>query len=258
MNPWGRMSATEFSEHVRNIIPNPPFKVTIQSDAHEIIIDQNTFRLIKADNLKTYSWDRHENIRLFEIDLGDPNVGFVGSAVVAVLERNGAPVSEIEVNSKSVEIDGESYSLQKTIKLEGKEITVHSTSIEIDDDAGIHESTSTSKLTDSKSKLSLHGIEVAASLFPQSWVMQKNQVKLAWPLPLLLVIDICGQADLDLNSARNQIIMSEKWVDFEEKIAQFILTEIKKQVAVEYWDNLLPILQSSASPHFRTGLSKVQ
>lgn len=257
LNPWGRMSSNEFSEHVQNIIPNPPFKVIIQSEANEVILDQHTFKCVKAGSLKTHAWDTHENIRLFEVNLEDSGSGILGSAVVAVLERNGVPVSEIEVNSKCVEIDGESYALQKSIKLGGKDITVYSTSIEIDDDAGIHESTSTSTLTDSKSKLSLHGIEVAASLFPQPWLMQKNQVKLVWPLPLLLVVDVCGEGDLDLNSARNQILLSEKWVDFEEKIAQFIFTEVKKQVIKEYWDHLLPILQSSKNTHFLTGLSKI-
>lgn len=258
LNPWGRMSPSEFSEHVQNIVPNPPFRITIQADANETIIDQNTFKCVKAESLKTHSWDAHENIRLYEINLGDASSGLLGSAIVAVLERNEIPVSEIEVNSKSVEIDGESYALQKSIKLGGKDITVYSTSIEIDDDAGIHETTSTSILTDSKSKISLHGIEVAASLFPQSWAMQKNQVRLVWPLPLLLVVDVCGQADLDLNSARNQIIMSEKWVDFEEKLSQSVFTEIKNQVTSEYWDKLLEILKQSKNTHFLTGLSKIK
>lgn len=257
LNPWGRMSSAEFISHVENIIPNPPFKVSIQADSSEKIIDQNTFKGMKAQSMKNHTWADHDNIRYFDIELDDETKGFVGSAVVAVLERRNLPVTSIEISSKSIEIEGENYSLEKSIILDGQEISEISTSIEIDDDAGINSSTSTSKLTDSKSKLSLHGIDVAASLFPPSWNMQKNQVRLVWPLPLLLVVDICGTSDLDLNSARTQIIMSEKWIDFEEKLSESILSKIANSVSKAYWTELMTILKNAKSVNFLTGLSKV-
>lgn len=67
-------------------------------------------------------------------------------------------------------------------------------------------------------------------------------MKLDWPLPLLLVIDICGAMDLDLNSSRTQIIMSEKWIKFEEDLAYEICLGIFHCVTPDYWTTLKTIL----------------
>ena len=75
--------------------------------------------------------------------------------------------------------------------------------------------------------------------------MQKNQVKLSWPMPLLLVLDICGSNDLDLNSPRTQIIMSDKWLKFEESLSFEILTQIANSVTPAYWERLKEVLTSN-------------
>lgn len=236
------MDEDQFIQSVENVVPNPPFKISIKSKSHKKIRDQNSFKDLKASSLKDYSWDKHENIRKFSIELDNPDIGFVGSAVVAVLESHGMPTEKISMNSKSVTIEGENYDLEKAISLSGKEISLNTTNITIDEDGGIDSSNSSSRLTHSKSRISLHGIEVPSSLFPESWSMQKNQVRLVWPLPILLVIDICGSMDLDLNSSRTQILMSEKWLKFEAKFAHEIFSAIMKSVTVEYWEKLKEIL----------------
>ncbi len=241
-NPWKKMDEDQFIQSVENVVPNPPFKISIKSKSHKKIRDQNSFKDLKASSLKDYSWDKHENIRKFSIELDNPDIGFVGSAVVAVLESHGMPTEKISMNSKSVTIEGENYDLEKAISLSGKEISLNTTNITIDEDGGIDSSNSSSRLTHSKSRISLHGIEVPSSLFPESWSMQKNQVRLVWPLPILLVIDICGSMDLDLNSSRTQILMSEKWLKFEAKFAHEIFSAIMKSVTVEYWEKLKEIL----------------
>jgi molecular chaperone HtpG len=88
----------------------------------------------------------------------------------------------------------------------------------------------------------LHGIEIPSTLFPESWRRKNNQVKISWPFPLVIVVDIAGNNDLDLNSPRTEIILSEKWIDFEEKLAFTICNEIAKQVTPEYWNELKDIL----------------
>ncbi|MFA5924786.1 MAG: hypothetical protein WC856_26455 [Methylococcaceae bacterium] len=241
-NPWKKMDEDQFIQSVENVIPNPPFKISIESKSHKKIRDQNSFKDLKASSLMDYSWDDHENIRKFSIDLDNPDIGFVGSAVVAVLESHGMPTAKISMNSKSVTIEGENYDLEKAISLSGKEISLDTTNITIDEDGGIDSSNSSSRLTHSKSRISLHGIEVPSSPIPESWSMQKNQVRLVWPLPILFVIDICGSMDLDLNSSRTQILMSEKWLKFEAKFAHEIFSAIMKSVTVEYWEKLKEIL----------------
>jgi hypothetical protein len=47
--------------------------------------------------------------------------------------------------------------------------------------------------------------------------------------------------DLDLNSSRTEIIMSEKWINFEEKLAYLICSNIANSVDKDYWDELKEI-----------------
>ncbi|MDA7747280.1 ATP-binding protein [Psychromonas sp.] len=257
-NPWDRMDENEFIKSIENVIPNPPFKIQIETKSHKRIKDENSFKEIKADMLRSNSWDEHENIREFNLTFDDESNGFIGSAVIAILESHGAPTDSIEMTSRSIEIEGDSYSLEKSIKLSGKEISESSTSITINEDGSIDSSDSRRVLYESKSRLSLHGIEIPSSLFPQIWNMQKNQVKLSWPMPLLLVLDICGSNDLDLNSPRTQIIMSDKWLKFEESLSFEILSKIANSVTPTYWEKLKKVLKSNTKNEiFISSLNKV-
>ena len=149
------------------------------------------------------------------------------------------------MTSKTVDINGDPYELGKTISTSNNEIQESATTISIDENGDIEQSDSYSALNKSISRLSLHGIEVPTTLFPESWRMQKNQVKISWPLPIILVIDICGNSDLDLNSSRTQIIMSEKWVDFEKRLLFEVCSKIADSVSIDYWKKLKEVLLSN-------------
>ena len=130
--------------------------------------------------------------------------------------------------------------------------------ITVNDEGGISKDSSTRSLTTSKSRLSLHGIEIPSTLFPESWRIKANQIKIKWPFPLILLVDICGNRDLDLNSPRTEIIMSEKWMDFEEELAFIICTGIANSVTKDYWNELKAILVGdTTNDHFLKGLNKV-
>lgn len=258
-NPWDRMDEDQFIKSVETVVPNPPFQISIESKSHKKVRDQESFRELKAISLKNYSWDEHENIREFNVEFNNPENGFVGSAVAAVLERRGLPTAEVIVTAKSVIIDGNSYNLDKAISLSGDHISLNTTSITINEDGNIEQSSSSSHLAKSQSRLSLHGIEVPSTLFPDSWNIQRNQVKLDWPLPLLLVIDICGAMDLDLNSSRTQIIMSEKWLKLEENLAYEVCLGIAHSVTSDYWKRLKEILlKESKNDIFIRSINKIR
>jgi hypothetical protein len=258
-NPWEQLTEDAFIKSVESIIPNPPFKIHIQTTNHEKFRDENSFKEITVSTLKDYSWQTHENIRTFEITLNDEDKGIVGSALIVILESHEEPQKSIALNSKNVAIDGEIYTLKKSIFLMSNEIEEKSTSITINDDDGIEENTSHSIYSRSKSYISFHGIEIPATLFPNSWEIKRNQVKLSWPFPLILIADICGNRDLDLNSARTEIIMSEKWIDFEEDLAFLICNEIPKSVTIDYWNNLKTIFETNTkSEVFLRGLNRVE
>ncbi len=241
-NPWERLSEDDFIKSVETVIPNPPFKINIETSSHVKTRDENSFKEVVASSIKDFSWRNHENIKMVDIELNNIIDGFVGSAMVAILESQGKPVSDIELNSRDVEIEGKVYTLERKIYISENSITETSKSITINDDGEISEDSSFSELAKSKSRISLHGIEIPSSLFP-SWNRKSNQVKISWPFPIIIVVDICGSRDLDLNSPRTEIIMSEKWIDFEEKLATSICKRLSEIVEAEYWKNLKEVLK---------------
>lgn len=257
-NPWDKMSEEQFVRSVENIIPNPPFKIIIKTETIDKFRDENSFSDVKAESLKDYSWNKNENLKIIEFAVGNKEIGIIGSAMVAILESHSQPVSSLKLNSRSIEIEGQTYTLEKIIKIGGNVIAESSKSISINDDGEINEDDVYRELSKSKSRLSLHGIEVPSTLFPDSWNKNKNQVKLSWPFPLIIVVDICGNRDLDLNSPRTEIIMSDKWIDFEEQLAYLICNEIANSVNTHYWLELKKIfIDQTKNEIFLRGLNRV-
>lgn len=241
-NPWARMSDSQFVAAVEAVVPNPPFSISIETKSCRKTRDHTSFQRERAESLRDGSWEDHENIRLFSFDLDMASNGIVGSVVVAVLEHRGFPVTEIEMASKVVNVDDEEFVLEKRMTMRGGAIHLHTTSITIDDNGDVERSELSGRLAESRSKLSLHGIEVPTSLFPPPWSLRQGQPRFRWPLPLLAVVDVCGERDLDLNSSRTQILLTDRWVEFEELLAKEIASGIARQVAPEYWARLKRIL----------------
>lgn len=233
-NPWDRMNDEQFITAVESVVPNPPFRIIIESHSNTKVRDEHSFKYVKAASLKNYSWDANDNVRLVEMEFSDACLGFVGSGIVALLETHGMPVSQIEMTSKTVEIDAGEYKLEKKLKLDGKEITLSTSSITIDEDGEIEQSSSSTTIYRSISRASLHGIEIPSSLFPESWNRRRNQAALNLPFPALLVVDVCGSMDLDLTSSRTEIIVSDKWADFEERLCRAICSGLKNALSPEY------------------------
>lgn len=242
-NPWEEMSEEDFIESVEKVVPNPPFKITIEGVSKIKVRDQHSFsKEITAASLKDHSWNKNPNIREFVLQFDNKEVGFSGSAIVAVLESRKRPVASIEMSSKTVAIDGDDYSLEKKLSLSGDDIALNSSTITIDEDGKVDTSDGSSFLCESRSRVSLHGIEIPTTLFPDFWNRQRNQVRLDWPLPVLLVLDVCSPLDLDLNSSRSQIIESEKWHRFEEAFAHAFCARLARQVSATYWKLLRDVL----------------
>lgn len=243
-NPWRNMTEEKFIINVENVIPNPPFEINIETSSHSKIRNRESFREITTSSLQDYSWSDNENIRTFDIKINKEKIGIIGTASVAILESNNQPQDKIELNSKEINIEGEIFTLEREIEISENSIRERSKSITIGDDGEIRENDSTKLYTQSKSKLSLHGIEIPSTLFTETWMLKNNQVKISWPFPLILIIDICGNRDLDLNSPRTEIIESEKWFEFEEELAYIICKKLKSKVSDKYWNRLEKIFIS--------------
>lgn len=136
------------------------------------------------------------------------------------------PAEEIEILSKDVEIDGEIYTLSSNIKYKTNCITETSTSISVDEDGEIDTNTSWSERFKSKSSLSIHGIEVPYNLFPDySNRMSKAVLKI--PFPFSFRLDIGVNSDLNLNSARDQIIYDEKWLTLKKTYIELFVEDLR-------------------------------
>ena len=258
-NPWEKMSNEKFITNVEKGIPNPPFKIDINTSSHSATIDDKSFIKISASSLCDYTWDKNENIKIFNIELNQEKKGILGSATVAILESDGKPIEKIELNSREIEVGGKIFTLEREIHIAENAIEESSKSITVDDNGDIREDNSTSRLTHSISNISLHGIEIPSSLFPDAWMQKNNQVKISWPFPLVVKVDICGNRDLDLNSPRTEIIQSEKWFDFEEELAYLICKSISSKVSKTYWNALHDIfLKCTKNETFLRAIEKLE
>ncbi len=256
-NPWERLSEDDFIQAVENVVPNPPFKITIKANGISRVRDETSFKKIDVNSLKKHNWEEHENIKEIVFEIDDIENGIVASVIVGLLGSHGRPTQSINLNSRSIEIEGDSYQLEKSIYSSDNEIKQSSTSITIDEDGNIDTSSGDTTLAESVSKISLHGIEIPATLFPSFWEKRNIQVSISWPFPVLLVVDICGKRDIDLNSARNQIILNNKWIEFEDLLTIEILENIKQIVGNEYWSELKLILSNSKNERFTGSLRKM-
>lgn len=248
-NPWEEIRNEKFIQYVKDSIPNPPVLLKIEVDRdseNPILIDKDSFDLIKPEVLKDLRWKEEKFIREIEITLNQPDYGIRGSALVAILEENGCPVVKIENLQKTVSIDGEDYTLENKIVLKENEIETVRTVIEVGLDSEINTKKTTNSIVKSRSKFSIHGIDFPDGIFPDIYSRNKKAT-IRWFLPILLVVDIIGANDINLNSARTAIVYDEKWTHFEFDIALLILTGLKEKLSEEYWGKLKHVLLDTTS-----------
>src|SRR5690606_39027056 len=80
-NPWEDLTEEAFIRSVESVVPNPPFKIQIDTSTTSSVMDENSFKDITAISLKDYSWNSHDNIRTFEISLTNKSDGIIGSVI---------------------------------------------------------------------------------------------------------------------------------------------------------------------------------
>jgi hypothetical protein len=254
-NPWKILENEEFIKAVKESISKPEIPVQILTDKENISYTKEDFYEVKAESLKDYNWQNDENLK--EIDFDFKHNGLEGSATLAFIEQNEVPVMNIDKLSETVKINGEDYELSMELKYHTNEIRKNSSTIGISDDGEINQSSNYSNLAKSKSRLSIHGISYPESLFP-TFYSRNTKALLRWSFPVLLVLDIGGENDLDLNSARNEILYNEKWDCLEQDLAYIICKGINENVDNKYWLKLKEILLSETkSDNFIRGMNRL-
>jgi hypothetical protein len=242
VHPWERMDEDEFIQCIRTIIPNPAVQIDIETEKGCETHTSDYFDDLDLEPLLDYSWSNKNNINKMDIDLTCDKYSFKGKGCIGILVSNGIPVDKIEILSRDVEIDGEIYTLSSNIEYGTNCISENSTNISVDVNGDIDTNSSYSERFKSKSSLSIHGIEVPCNLF-SDYANRQSKTVLKIPFPFSFRLDIGQNSDLNLNSARDQIIYDEKWLFFEENLYSTICEQLLSILNPSDWELLKEIFQ---------------
>jgi hypothetical protein len=249
VHPWAKMNEDKFIQCIRTVIPNPAVPIDIKTDKGCEIHSSDYFDNLDLELLLDYSWLNDKNIKKVDIDLTHDDYSFKGKGCIGILVKNDTPIDEIEILSKDVEIDGETYTLSSKISYEKSCISESITSISVDGEGTIGTKTSCSKKFNSKSSLSIHGIEVSCNLFSDYTNWQSKTI-IEMPFPFSFRLDIGQNSDLNLNTARDQIIYDEKWLLFEENLYRTICKQLVSILDPSDWEILKQIIQKDDDSTF--------
>lgn len=257
VHPWDRMKEDEFVQCIKDIVPNPAVQIEIETDKKTEVYSSDYFEDLDLEPLLDYSWKNTKNIHVIDINLTSKKYGFNGKGCIGILTKNCIPVKEIEILSKDVEIDGDTYTLSSNIKYGTNCISETSTNISVDENGEIDSNNSWSERCKSKSSLSIHGIEVPYNLFPD-FSNRISKALLKIPFPFSFRLDIGENNDLNLNSARDQIIYDEKWLKFEDNLYSLICEQLKDTLSISDWKILSDFIPKSDVEIFGKILKKFE
>ncbi|WP_161888375.1 HD domain-containing protein [Pontibacter russatus] len=238
-NPWAHSPSGQILNFIIQTVPFPPFDLHITCFDKSYVHTVQSPKEIKFDSHQDMNWlQNDEKIRDFRLEF-DGEEGITGACIVAILEENEMPVASLSSTSKEIKVEDEQFLLKTHWNVEVNRISKKVQTIEWDSAQG---KTAVKELPvyyrESRSKLSLHGIEIPMSIFSH-WMGQIYlHAKVHWPISVLININIGGNRDINLNSARTEILIDEKWVGFEEKLIELILIGIRKSVDQNYWRKL--------------------
>lgn len=242
VHPWQRMTKSEFVACVKKLVPLPPFDIEICCADHQEICTPNFFEELELTLENDYSWDEEENIKIIQFDLNDELRGFRGKAEMAyIVNHNGQILKELDICQKDIIIDGETFTLSSRISYAINCIHKSTTSLEVNEEGDIESHESFREVCKSSSYLSVHGIDVPCSLFNN----YGQKAVLKFPFSLRFRLDVGAVNDLNLNSARTQIIYDEIWISFERQFIGTVLSKIKENVTLSTWCDMKTIFSSN-------------
>lgn len=237
-HPWQHKSQDQIFSYIKKTVPFPPFPI-------EVIIDDYIFMHypIEPDyvDLNEFKQDYNvvnENLRSIEV-VFDGATGIKGRGEVILLEEDMIPKDKIDFKTNPVVINGKEISLSSYMSMTENRISLSQEQFDlkkIDKDLSTH--FDHSNLRESKSAISLHGIELPFSLFNKWQGDTYQRSKMHWPICVLLKINVGGRLDLNLNSARTEVLRDDKWLEFERVLSSTILEGVKQEVSTNYWKAL--------------------
>jgi molecular chaperone HtpG len=236
-NSWARSAGEHIIKYVIETIPFPPFSVSIKAYGVEYNHEPRTSSNVLFDSDTDSDWlADNDNMRDFRIEFNG-NEGIEGACIASIFEHNGTPITELEGSPKVVQIEKEAFTIQSKSHIEFNRVYRNSQSVEWNENAGAVSIKPIGMAPrSSRSKVALHGVAIPTSIFSE-WVGGSHRDGMVrWPMCFLVDINISAPLDLNLNSARTEILKDSKWSFFEEKFLTLVLKNIKQNVTSEYWN----------------------
>jgi len=247
VHPWQRMINDKFVACVNKLIPLPPFEIAIHCDEIQTIYSPEAFDELDFTLEDEYSWSKEDNIKIVSFDLNDKIKGFRGKAEIAFIANQfGQILKGLDIYQKEVIVEGESFTLSSSISYSINCIHKSSTSLEVNEDGCVNTNESFREICKSSSYLSIHGIDVPCRIF-RDYTNYSQKTVLEFPFPIRFRLDIGSTNDLNLNSARTQIIYDELWISFERQFTEMIIKKIKENVSASIWNNMKIIFSKNTN-----------
>lgn len=232
-NPWANVNDEDRLKAVTDAVPHPPVPIEIRSGTATINHDGVRFKATVEPD-----WACDDHVKRIDVSLHDDALGITGNAAIAILEEGGKPAGQKELFCREVSVgDDHRVKLASELCAKENEIERRSDSLHVTDNADIDTSSNSSDVVQSKAALAVHGISVPTNLV-RPWWDRRSKTMLRYPFPINIKVDVTGTRDLDLNTARTDIIFNDKWLDFVDTLSGIICRGVKAQVSASYWKTL--------------------
>ncbi|MDP2305539.1 MAG: ATP-binding protein [Pseudomonadota bacterium] len=232
-HPWRWLSDSERMQRVIDICPNPPFPIQITCGPLSV---RHTKRDMERAFARMHTPISNANMRVIHIALGSASSPFCGEVFVGILQRDGRPVSDVEVFRETVTVAGraESYEMTTLLRARTNKISRVSDQLQAKED-GFDVQQMEAEDMSSHSAFSVQGIEVPMKLFVHPWEHERQPTNLQFPFPAHLVVDVAGGVGLSLNAARSLVLADERWFAMVTLLATEVVRGIRTQVSAEFW-----------------------
>lgn len=183
-----------------------------------------------------HTWKEEENISIIKINLNDKEKGFRGRAKIAYISNLAGDILEsFVITEKKVRVDNEDYTLLANIAYGDNCIERKVTSLEVNEEGSVETKNGFHQIFMSRAAFLLHGIDVPCNIFSDYSDLGQKAI-LHFPFSIRFRLGIGASNDLNLNSARTQIIYDEVWADFEKMFTETVCDKIKEKVSKEDWE----------------------
>ncbi|MEK4425380.1 HD domain-containing protein [Solibacillus sp. FSL K6-1523] len=191
------------------------------SDDIELYFNEELIETSEKQLIEDYEWGRKSNIGYYTLNICE--FGISGKIKIALIEVDDLFYNSMIVDTNEVE----GIELNEMIRISDNYIKQETDSIEFDGSTN----SGWSSFIETEGNFYLKGILVEDSIFKSTdlWRRSYNNFnKIEWPFPVNFELNYDGEYNLNLNAARDKIILDEEWDKFKYTLTQIVLRNLVK------------------------------